>query len=145
MLLASVKLETEDRGLDNIEHWRERAALTKSTGGFEEVSSLTIYKRGDPRGFDTGLDPSDKPRIKPKAEHDLKEKVVVYSIKGICKIKLDSHTCFLSSLPGVDCFLYKKDIVIDLPASYKSALILINGMRGYFFEPVRDDFCEDFV
>ena len=33
MLLALVKLETEDRGLDNIEHGRERASLTETMGG----------------------------------------------------------------------------------------------------------------
>ena len=43
ILLAAIKLETENRGLDNIEHGRERAALMESTGGFEEVSSASIY------------------------------------------------------------------------------------------------------
>ena len=43
ILLAAIKLETEDRGLDNIEHGRERAALAESTGGFEKVSCASIY------------------------------------------------------------------------------------------------------
>ena len=42
-LLIAVQLEAQDRGFDNIEHGRERAALTESTGGFEEVSSASIY------------------------------------------------------------------------------------------------------
>ena len=43
ILLAVIKLETEDRGLDNIEHGGEKVALTETMGGFEEVSSVSIY------------------------------------------------------------------------------------------------------
>ena len=86
ILLAEFKLEAENKSLDDIEHWRQGASLEETMRSFEKISCTPIYQRGYPQCFDTGLDPLNKPRVKSISEHDLKEKVIVYSFKGICNI-----------------------------------------------------------
>ena len=83
ILLTAVQLEAEDRGLNNIDHRRQGEALTETMRGFEKISCSSIYQQGYPRRFDTGLDPSNKPRVKSKSKNDLKEKFIFKSIKGI--------------------------------------------------------------
>ena len=69
------------------------------------------------------MDPSKKPRVKPEAKHGLKEKVIVYSIKGIYKVKLDNHTFFPMGDARLDHLLNQNDVIYNLPSLNEASLI----------------------
>ena len=78
-----IELKIENKGLNRIEKGRERETLTKAPGGLEEVSSMPIHQGRNLGRFKTGLDPVDESWIKAKPMHNLEEKVISNSIKGI--------------------------------------------------------------
>jgi hypothetical protein len=97
MHLTMIQLEAEYLGLDGIKNWRERIALTKTSGGMKELSCMTIHKRGYPRGTNARFYTVYKGLGETKIFHDLEQKVMPNSIKSIGKIKLNYHTFVFSS------------------------------------------------
>ena len=131
--------------MNGIEERGKRTALTEPSGGLKETSSSPINQWGNPRVFDTGLDPIEEAGVKSESMDDLKEKFIFNSVKGISLIKFDDHTFFPTQSAGVNSFSNQDDVIGNMPTFYKATLIFRNDTWKDLFETVNNDFSDDFV